>query len=58
MPEIKIIPPPTDILLFKPVQFKCQFVCDCGEVVTYYDENGKPERLIKCWECVQDEARS
>jgi hypothetical protein len=33
------------------------YFCTCGAKVNYQDENGKPERLIKCWECVQNETK-
>ncbi len=56
MPKIRIIKPPLSVLL-APVQFACVYTCACGTVVNYYDENGKPKRLIKCWECVADETK-
>ena len=34
------------------------YFCTCGAVVNYQDENSKPEKLVKCWECISREARS
>lgn len=37
--------------IFALVQYACKYMCECGNPVLYLDENGKPDKLVKCWEC-------
>jgi len=38
-----------------PVKYACEYTCECGEKVLYLDENGRPDRLVKCDKCIWGE---
>jgi len=46
MPAIKKIEP-----INKKYKFAVEYKCECGCIVKYYDYD-RPERLIKCFNCL------